>query len=98
MTRSSQAWLCQLKCQCSLAVGNDEIIEGFFELDTGDGNDVIKVNDVSQGITLDLGAASGHTKLVMTDVVAMTALLALQTIRSNLPSTKPTSNSYSTCC
>ena len=52
----------------SLAVGNDEIIEGFFELDTGDGDDVIKVNDVSQGITLDLGAASGHTNLVMTDV------------------------------
>ena len=51
----------------SLAIGNDEIIEGFFELDTGDGDDVIKVNDVSQGITLDLGAASGHTNLVMTD-------------------------------
>ena len=38
----------------SLAVGNDEIIEGFFEIDPGLGNDVIKVNDVSQGITLDL--------------------------------------------
>ena len=50
----------------SLAVGNDEIIEGFFEIDPGLGNDVIKVNDVSQGITLDLGA-SYYTDLTLED-------------------------------
>ena len=42
----------------SLALGDDELIEGFFELDLGRGSDRVYVNDTSSAVLVDLSKTS----------------------------------------